>query len=36
MSPSDTPPIPVLRVRDLGVTFDTYRGPVQVLRDVNF
>ena len=36
MSPSDTPPIPVLRVRDLGVTFDTYRGPVQVLSDVNF
>ncbi len=27
---------PVLRVRDLGVTFDTYRGPVQVLDDVNF
>jgi peptide/nickel transport system ATP-binding protein len=36
MSPSDTSPIPVLRVRDLGVTFDTYRGPVQVLSDVNF
>ena len=36
MSSSDTHPLPVLRVRDLGVTFDTYRGPVQVLRDVNF
>ncbi|WP_159911720.1 ABC transporter ATP-binding protein [Pantoea sp. 18069] len=36
MSSSDTHPLPVLRVRDLGVTFDTYRGPVQVLNDVNF
>jgi len=36
MSPSDTQPPPVLRVRDLGVTFDTYRGPVQVLSDVSF
>ena len=29
-------PTPTLRVRKLGVTFDTYRGPVQVLRDVSF
>ena len=36
MSSSDTPLPPVLRVRELGVTFDTYRGPVQVLSDVNF
>ena len=36
MNPSDTHPPPVLRVRQLGVTFDTYRGPVQVLDDVNF
>ena len=27
---------PVLRVQDLGVTFDTYRGPVSVLQDVSF
>ena len=27
---------PVLRVHQLGVTFDTYRGPVQVLEDVSF
>jgi peptide/nickel transport system ATP-binding protein len=27
---------PTLRVRNLGVTFDSYRGPVQVLRDVSF
>ncbi len=33
---SDSLPIPVLRVRQLGVTFDTYRGPVQVLDDVSF
>ncbi len=33
---SDTLPIPVLCVRQLGVTFDTYRGPVQVLDDVSF
>ena len=36
MSSSDIPTPPVLRVRGLGVTFDTYRGPVQVLDDVNF
>ncbi|MDR0226996.1 MAG: ABC transporter ATP-binding protein [Burkholderiaceae bacterium] len=28
--------VPVLRVRHLGVTFDTYKGPVQVLDDVGF
>ncbi len=27
---------PTLRVRNLGVTFDTYRGPVHILRDVSF
>ncbi|MDR3004450.1 MAG: ABC transporter ATP-binding protein [Acidovorax sp.] len=27
---------PVLRVRHLSVTFDTYKGPVQVLHDVSF
>ena len=27
---------PLLSVRDLDVVFDTYRGPVQVLRDVSF
>ena len=36
MSSSDISSPPVLRVRGLGVTFDTYRGPVQVLDDVNF
>ena len=36
MSSTDHTSPPVLRVRDLGVTFDTYRGPVQVLSDVNF
>jgi len=28
--------VPVLRVRDLSVTFDTYKGPVHVLHDVSF
>ena len=27
---------PVLRVRNLSVTFDTYKGPVHVLHDVSF
>ena len=36
MSSTDPTSPPVLRVRQLGVTFDTYRGPVQVLSDVNF
>ena len=36
MSATDHFSPPVLRVRGLGVTFDTYRGPVQVLDDVNF
>ena len=29
-------PVPTLRVRDLGVAFDTHRGTVQVLQDVSF
>ncbi|BBL26255.1 Glutathione import ATP-binding protein GsiA [Comamonas terrigena] len=28
--------VPVLRVRHLSVTFDTYKGPVHVLHDVSF
>lgn len=28
--------VPVLRVRDLSVTFDTYKGPVHVLHNVSF
>ena len=28
--------VPVLRVRHLGVTFDTHKGPVHVLQDVSF
>ena len=36
MSATDHFSPPVLRVRQLGVTFDTYRGPVQVLDDVSF
>lgn len=28
--------VPVLRVRNLSVTFDTYKGPVHVLHDVSF
>ena len=28
--------VPVLRVRDLSVTFDTHKGPVHVLHNVSF
>ena len=34
-SPPAISAAPLLRVRDLGVTFDTWRGPVQVLHDVS-
>ena len=37
-APRATPaePVPTLRVRDLGVAFDTYKGTVQVLQGVSF
>lgn len=44
MTPDTSTPVPagdvtgtpVLRVRNLSVTFDTYKGPVHVLHDVSF
>jgi peptide/nickel transport system ATP-binding protein len=36
LAPSGVQQVPTLRVRKLGVTFDSHRGPLQILQDVSF